>query len=154
MQYALRNNDLSMQKTILLLLGLSLFLIGCGAPAGTNTGQYQGAMFENLPLLEGSQAATNTQVGAALHTIGLIHRETVRNPQSGYFIRDSELIDTMDDYETAMYQLGWGLVDVLEFGNGGFVRRYHRDNERAVLAFHSHTGGGTEFVLLQGEVQN
>lgn len=143
-----------MRNIILLLGALTLVLVGCGTPAGTNTGQYQGAMFEALPLLEGSQAATNTQISSSLHTIGLLHRETVRNPRSGYFIRNTEFIDTMDAYETAMFQLGWNLVDVLEFGDGGFVRRYHRDNERAVLAFQNHEGGGTEFLLLQGEVQN
>ncbi len=133
---------------------LLLVLAGCGTPAGTSSGQYQGALFENLPLLEGSEAATNTQISAALRTIGLVHQETVRTPRFGYFIRSSELIDTMDEYETAMFALGWDLVDVLEFGEGGFVRRYHRDAQRAVLAFQTHEGGGTEFLLLQGEVQN
>jgi hypothetical protein len=60
----------------------------------------------------------------------------------------------MEAYQTALYSLGWNLVDVLEFGDGGWVRRYHRDNERAVLAFHNHEGGGTEFMLLYGTVQN
>ena len=138
----------------LILLMLLLVLAGCGTPAGTSSGQYQGALFENLPLLEGSEAATNTQISAALRTIGLVHQETVRTPRFGYFIRSSELIDTMDEYETAMFALGWDLVDVLEFGEGGFVRRYHRDAQRAVLAFQTHEGGGTEFLLLQGEVQN
>jgi len=128
--------------------------VGCGTPAGTDTGQYQGAMFDSLPLLEGSQAATNTQVSIALHTIGLIHQDTVRQPKSAYFIRTTELIDTMDEYETAMFAVGWNLVDVLQFGDGGFVRRYHRNQERAVLAFQEYEGGGTEFLLLQGQIQN
>lgn len=139
---------------VVVFLVIPFLLVGCGTPAGTNSGQYQGAMFENLPLLEGSEATTNSQIAPSLLTIALIHQETVRTPKFAYFIRSTELIDTMDDYETAMFQLGWSLVDVLEFGEGGFVRRYHRDNQRAVLAFQNHAGGGTEFVLLQGTVQN
>ncbi len=144
-----------MQRWIALLFVCgALLLSACGTPAGTNTGTYQGAMFGELPLIEGSVAATNTQIGNALNTIGTIHRETVRNPQSGFFIRDSELIDTIEIYHDTMLALGWNLVDVLEFGNGGFVRRYHKGSERAILAFHNHEGGGTEFMLLQGQVQN
>jgi hypothetical protein len=132
---------------------MMFLVVGCGTPAGTDSGEYQGPMFASLPLLEGSQPATNMEIAASLRNIGLIHKETVRNPQLAYFIRPSELLDTMDDYETAMFQMGWGLVDVLEFGEGGYVRRYHRDNFRAILAFQPHEAGGTEFLLLQGEVQ-
>jgi hypothetical protein len=140
--------------TFSLLCLVVLLLVGCGAPVGTDSGQYQGAMFEALPLLDGSEAATNTQINPTLLNIALIHQETVRTPKLAYFIRPSELIDTMDEYETAMFQLGWSLVDVLEFGEAGYVRRYHRANERAILAFQAHDGGGTEFLLLQGTVQN
>jgi hypothetical protein len=64
-----------------------LLLLIIGTPAGSNTGEYEGAMFEQLPLLEGSQAAANTQITPALGTIGQIHRETVRAPKFAYFTR-------------------------------------------------------------------
>jgi hypothetical protein len=141
-------------KYAYVLVALCLVLVGCGTPVGNDTGQYTGAMFEGLPLLEGSTAAQVNQISPALRSIGDVHRETVRNAKYGYFIRESELIDTIELYEDTMVSLGWRLVDVLEFGEGGFVRRYHRDRERAVLAFHTHSGGGTELLLLQGEAQN
>lgn len=136
----------------LLLLLILLFLTAC--TAGETAGAYEGNKFGNLPLLEGSVAAQEAVTGVALRQVRLAHAGTVQQPHSAYFTMEQPLVETIDRYDTAMQQLDWNLVDVLEFGDGGFLRRYHNGDERAILAFHPQGEARTEFLLLYGTVQN
>ncbi len=125
-----------------------LFLLtACG------TQSYEGSQFAGLPLLEGSTAVQVNEVDPALRQIYLVHVETVQNPQFGYFSTTMPLIDTIEAYDDGMQQLGWRIVDVLEFGDGGFVRRYQKQSDRAIMAF-SPADTSTEFLLLSGKVPN
>lgn len=139
-----------MRLIILLLLIATLFaLTACRAEPPTPTGPTLGA----LPLMEGSSEIE--EVPLVLRTIEQAHKETVRQPAVGFYRTATPFIDTIDWYDNELRRMDWGLVDVLEFGDGGFVRRYHRDQQRAILAFHPapEEGEGAEYVLIQGDVK-
>lgn len=131
----------------LLLLIITLF--ACQSDPPTPEGPTLGA----LPLMEGSSEIE--EIPLVLRTIEQAHKETVRQPVMGFYRTATPFIDTIDWYDNELRRMDWGLVDVLEFGNGGFVRRYHRDQQRAILAFHPapDDAEGAEYLLIQGDVK-
>ena len=133
-------------KRFLVLL-IMLWLTACGGNS------YEGPQFAGVPLLDGSTAANVNDVTPALRQVYLVHVETIQQPQFGYFTNTLPLIDTIDAYDDGMTKLGWRIVDVLEYGDGGFVRRYQKQDNRAILAF-GPIDGGTEFLLMSGKVPN
>jgi hypothetical protein len=139
-------------RGLLVCLGLllvALCLVAC------NEGplpEPEGPTVADLPIMPDASELEEDNLSLALSQISQAHRGTVQNSTIGYFQVDQPLIDTIDYYHTELDRFGWTLIDVLEFGNGGFVRRYHKQEQRAILAFHPE-GDATDFMLLQGAIR-
>lgn len=133
----------------LLLLLCCIFLLACN-PAATPTPE--GEAIGDMPLIEGGRRVERATLSNIMLTIGQVHRETVDEPQVDYIHVEAPFIDTVDYYDKELTRLKWKLVDVLQFGDGGIVRRYHRGTQRAILAFHPNETGGVDVMLLQGVI--
>lgn len=133
----------------LVLLSLALCLTACneGPPP-----EPEGPTVADIPIIPDASALEENNLSLAISQVSQAHRGTVQNSTIGYFQVDLPLIDTISYYHTELDRFGWSLVDVLKFGNGGFVRRYHRQEQRAILAFHPEDEA-TDFMLLQGAIR-
>jgi hypothetical protein len=130
-----------------LLTLLGVLLLACTPSAPLTP---EGPVFGELPLIAEAEELGRDTLPNALLTIGQVHGSTVDDPLIGYFQVDQPLLDTMEYYDGELRRLQWKLVDVLQFGDGGSVRRYHRGQQRAILAFHPRGDVTTDFMLLQG----
>lgn len=130
------------------LLALTLLCLLAACQSGPPP-EPEGPTLGPLPILPGA-IALDEAPGIALAQVAQVHRQTIRESEDRYFHDPRGLVETIDAYDTALAALSWRLVDVLEFGDGGFVRRYHRGQERAILAFHPADDGGTDFFLMAG----
>ncbi|MBA3534735.1 MAG: hypothetical protein H0T73_22715 [Ardenticatenales bacterium] len=133
--------------TIFLLILLTTWLLACTPRAPANP---EGPTLGNIPLIPNATGLARDTMPNALLTIGQVHRETIDEDLIGYFQVDQPFLDTMEYYDDELERFQWTLVDVLQFGDGGAVRRYHRGQQRAILAFHPRGESTTDFMLLQG----
>lgn len=139
------------QHITLLLILLSLLLAACTQQAPPNPA---GATIANLPLIEGATELTDEALPIGLRYVAQAHKETVTMPEIGNFHVEKEFIDTIEWYDDQLQDFEWKLIDVLEFGDGGFLRRYYRGEQRAIVAFHpANEGQATDFMLMQGDIQ-
>ncbi len=140
-----------MRRSVLLLsLLLCLLLVACqSGPPATPEGPTVG----DIPVLAGAEPLEPGALPAGLVAVTQAHRVTIDNPLAAHFRVELPLIDTIDFYHTELRRFDWTLIDVLEFGDGGFLRRYHRDAQRAIVAFHPRGETTTDFLLMQGEIR-
>lgn len=89
----------------------------------------------------------------SLTYITQVHSETVEQPVVDHFLIERPFLDVVDEYDSIMREQGWTLIDSLNFGDGGNLRRYHRDQQRAILAFEPEGEEQTLFMLMEGTVQ-
>jgi hypothetical protein len=123
-------------------------LVGCQSPPPAPEGPTVG----DVPIIAGAEPLDPDALPMSLLSITQVHRETVDDEDVGHFRVGGELVDTIEWYDDELRRLEWRLVDVLEFGDGGFVRRYHRGPQRVIVAFEPE-GEGTQFMLMEGEVR-
>ncbi len=126
-----------------------LLLVGCQTASAPPP---NAAEADALPMLFDPVPLDPTTLPMSLIVVTQVHGETVDNPTIGHFRVEQELLDTIEAYDDEMERLGWKLVDVLQFGDGGFLRRYYRQEQRAILAFEPEEGG-TQLMLMQGQVR-
>ncbi len=152
MKYTLSARPIQLRERSVFLLPLFLLVLLLAACNSGPPPEPEGPTIGDLPVIPNAAELPEDQLLLALSQIAQVHRGTVQNPTIAFFTVDQPLIDTIDYYQTELDRFGWSLVDVLEFGNGGFVRRYHRGEQRAILAFHPNDNS-TDFMLLQGTIQ-
>ena len=133
----------------LLILLLSLLLCACQqAPPPDPEGPTVG----NIPIIQGASEFGDRELPISLRFVEQAHKETIKSPLIDHFHVEKEFIDTIQWYDDEFKRYGWKLIDVLEFGDGGFLRRYYRGQQRAIVAFHP-AENGTDFMLMQGDIQ-
>jgi hypothetical protein len=143
--------DTMKQQITLLLILLSLLLSACTQEAPPNPA---GPTIANLPIIEGALELTDEELPLGLRYVEQAHKETVRMPEIDQFHVEKEFIDTIEWYDDQLQDFEWKLIDVLEFGDGGFLRRYYRGQQRAIVAFHpADEGEATDFMLMQGDIR-
>ena len=107
----------------------------------------------NIPIIASATELGPTEIPIALRFIEQAHKETIDKVVKSHFHVDKEFIDTIEWYDDEFQRYGWKLIDVLEFGDGGFLRRYYRNQQRAIVAFHpGEDENSTDFMLMQGEL--
>ncbi|MGH2544985.1 MAG: hypothetical protein ACRDIB_19505 [Ardenticatenaceae bacterium] len=111
-----------------------------------------GATVGDIPIIEGAEPLDPDTLPMSLIAITQVHSETVDDEAVGHFRVEMPLLDTIEWYDDELERFEWRLVDVLEFGDGGFVRRYHRGQQRVIVAFEPEDDY-TRFLLMQGEVR-
>lgn len=136
---------------ILLLTLLCLFLSTCQqAPPPDPEGETIG----HIPIIADATKLDLTQIPRALRFIEQAHKETVNEQMISHFHVEKELIDTIEWYDDEFQRYEWKLIDVLQFGDGGYLRRYYRKELRAIVAFHpGEDDKGTDFMLMEGILQ-
>ena len=140
-----------MNKPFILLLTLLCLLLSTCQQAPIP--DPEGATIGNIPIVADATELDPTQIPIALRFIEQAHKETINNVEKNHFHVEKEFIDTIQWYDDEFQRYGWKLVDVLEFGDGGFLRRYYRKQQRAIVAFHpAEEGNGTDFMLMQGDL--
>ncbi|MDQ4077624.1 MAG: hypothetical protein M3220_15430 [Chloroflexota bacterium] len=129
---------------------ITLLLVGCQT---TETRvEPEGPTLGDIPIITGAEPLDPETLPISLIAVTQAHRETVDDEIVGHFRVEEAFLDMVEHYDDEMKRLGWRLVDTLRFGDGGNVRRYHRGDQRAILAFEPEDGT-TEFMLMQGTVR-
>lgn len=130
------------------LLPLLLLLLTACAPSGEPP-PLDGPAVGQIPLVADAVSLPEDQRPRSLVTVLQSHRNTVTDFEVGYFSASTSIVDTAIAYDAEMERYRWGFVDAVQFGDGGTLRRYHRGQERAILAFQP-TPDGTAYALLYG----
>lgn len=130
---------------------LALLLAGLVACSQDEPPVPEGPTVGALPVMAGA-APLGEEVPLSMRVMMQVHRETIQQPLIELFHSEEEIIEVMDWYDKQLRALDWSLVDVLQFGDGGYVRRYYRGQQRAILAFLP-AGEGSDFMLMQGEIR-
>lgn len=141
-----------MKKPFILLLTLLCLLLSTCQQAPPS--DPEGATLGNIPIIAGATELDATEIPIALRFIEQAHKETVNDVMKKHFHVEKELIDTIEWYDDEFQRYDWTLIDVLQFGDGGFLRRYYRNQLRAIVAFHpAESGESTDFMLMQGNLE-
>jgi hypothetical protein len=134
------------------LLLVLVLLLGCQSDAASAPELPASQMLRGIPIMEGAEPYDPTRLPMSITAVTQAHRETVDDEVVAHFWIEQEFLDTVSLYDREMRRLGWRFIDALQFGDGGNLRRYHREQERAILAFEPRDGG-TQFMLMQGQVR-
>jgi hypothetical protein len=140
-----------MRRSWTLSLILLLFLlVACqsGPPPAP-----EGPTMGDIPVISGAQSLEREGLPRGLVAVTQVHQETVRDPLIEHYQVEEPLLDTIEYYDKELRRLQWTLIDVLQFGDGGNLRRYHRGTQRAIVAFHPRGDTNTAFLLMQGTVR-
>ncbi len=106
----------------------------------------------DIPILGDAQPLNAASLPISLRVAGQVYSEVVDDEAVAYFRVSEDFLDLTDRYDSEMNRLGWQLIDSLQFGDGGNVRRYHRGEQRAILALEPE-GEETQVMLMQGQVR-
>ncbi len=140
-----------MKKPFVLLLTLLCLLLSTCQQAPPEP---EGETIGHIPIIANATELDQTKIPRALRFIEQAHKETVSDPIINHFHVEKELIDTIQWYDDEFQRYEWRLIDVLQFGDGGYLRRYYRNELRAIIAFHpSEDDKSTDFMLMEGILQ-
>jgi hypothetical protein len=113
----------------------------------------EGPTMGDIPIISGAEALEREALPRGLVAVTQVHQETVQNPLIEHYQVEEPLLDTIEYYDKELRRLQWTLIDVLQFGDGGNLRRYHRGAQRAIVAFHPRGDTNTAFLLMQGTIR-